>query len=147
MRLRTLVRSIFHSVVCFWAVIASLYATEVRLFEVWDAATLDVHGEQRFLGGIWQYVPWESLTVLPDFKDVQPESAGAYRTSFEIKDELAQQRVTLHFGAVAFRCSVRVIHEMAEVNTLFLSTVFSRSSSLSRLASLISICPNCFFHR
>ena len=31
--------------------------------------------------------------------------------------------------------------------SIFLSSVFSRSSSFSLLASLTSICPNCFFHR
>jgi len=114
MCLRTFVRSVFYTALCAWAVVASLCADELKLADAWDATTLDVLGEQRSFAGVWRYVPWESLTSLPDFKDAQPVQVpggglpGAYCTKFEIGDVPAQQRVILHFGAVAFRCTVWV---------------------------------------
>ncbi len=38
-------------------------------------------------------------------------------------------------------------YDLVILATIFLSSMFSRSGSFSRRASLTSSCPNCFFYR
>ncbi len=80
--------------------------------ENWDATTLDIYGEQKSLAGIWEYVPWEDLSKVPEFNDAQlvqvpvAHQAGAYRRKFSIAHEGGTSRSILRFEAVAFRCAV-----------------------------------------
>lgn len=82
--------------------------------ELWDATTLDEHQEQRALDGTWQYMPWDQLDNLPDFKTASrvqvpiADAPGAYRRSFPVLSEKGTHRVLLHFGAVAYRAAVFV---------------------------------------
>lgn len=82
--------------------------------EIWDATTWDLHGEQKSLAGVWDYVPWDDLSTPPDFSDARAmpvpvsQIPGAYRTKFALQSTPGEKRSILHFDAVAFRCSVFV---------------------------------------
>ncbi|CAN5440396.1 hypothetical protein BH09VER1_BH09VER1_46520 [soil metagenome] len=94
--------------------VSSLLTEALPAAEIWDATTLDLQGECVSLWGVWEYVPWERLDKIPDFKDARPvqvpraQMPGAYRTKFPIKPAQEPQRTILQFDAVAFRCSVFV---------------------------------------
>lgn len=80
--------------------------------DVWDATTQDVQGELISLGGLWEFVPWDRLDKAPGFENAEmvqvprTQREGAYRTRFSLTKEQTQQWASLHFDAVAFRCSV-----------------------------------------
>ncbi len=80
--------------------------------DVWDATTLDVQGELISLDGLWEYMPWDRLDMIPVFDNPErvqvprTEREGAYRTHFTLKKDQTQQWASLHFDAVAFRSTV-----------------------------------------
>ena len=113
-KFRLVFTGLYFSLVCLLAGVVSINAADVLPVgeETWDATTLDLHGEMKSLAGTWEYVPWDDLDKVPDFKNGQPAQVpiapvpGAYRRKISVEAEKGTRRVILHFDAVAYRCAV-----------------------------------------